>query len=53
MTPSYPNLLTIANRDPVDEKEVYTPYWLNNQTHELFQFTGEWISVTKKYIEKR
>lgn len=50
MTPHYPNILTIANRDPVDKKDAYTPYWLNNHSHELFQFIGEWISVTNKYI---
>jgi hypothetical protein len=47
------NLLTIANRDPTDKQDAYTPYWLNVMTHELFQFTGEWVSVTKKYIEKQ
>lgn len=46
------NLLTIANRNPTNEKDAFTPFWLNLDSKEIFQFlNGEWTSLTKQYIK--
>lgn len=45
------NYLTIAQRDPIDREDLYTPFWLNKKTSELFQFIeGNWVSLTQVYI---
>ncbi len=38
------NMLTLAQRDPVDDHDAHTNYWLNKKTNKLFQYSeSKWM----------